>query len=212
MDSPATQPFERTFEHSEELYRAALAEFSDAGYEQASINDILQAAGMSKGQFYYHFGSKEALYLSLIDIMVSRKRAYMAFVFRPEDLQQDLFEILKTQIRYGLDFAEKYPEINLFSESFLREQGNSIYETALQRHNFEDNDAIGRLIDLAHQRGELRKDLPLSFIKKAVGYLFTHAVDLTDMSGPGNYETNLTYLLAFMKSGLAADNSRPTDS
>ena len=65
--------FETTFEHREELVEAALEEFIAKGYEQASINTILRAAGMSKGQFYYHFENKEGLYLALIGILIERK-------------------------------------------------------------------------------------------------------------------------------------------
>ena len=50
--------FAKTFEHKQKLLDAALAEFNEYGYEQASINRILAQAGMSKGQFYYHFKNK----------------------------------------------------------------------------------------------------------------------------------------------------------
>lgn len=41
--------------------RAALAEFSRHGLRGARIEDITQACGLSKGAFYLHFESKEAL-------------------------------------------------------------------------------------------------------------------------------------------------------
>jgi AcrR family transcriptional regulator len=96
--------FEKDFEHSQELFDYALEEFSMLGYEQASINAILEKAGMSKGQFYYHFKSKEDLYLALIDEVITRKKAFMArgdasSGFRPgylHDLQDS------DEARYGL--------------------------------------------------------------------------------------------------------------
>ena len=195
--------FTKSFEHSEALFEAALAEFIANGYEQASINTILETAGMSKGQFYYHFKSKEALYLALIEILIRRKREFMATVMQPEDLQQDLFSIFKTQIKYGVAFAQEFPAINQFAESFAKEQGNAIYEKVLTTYNFMGDSPIGSLIEAAYAQGELRQDLPLPFIKRLIGFLFTNAVAAADLNNPNQYEQNLNYLIAFMQAGAA---------
>jgi TetR/AcrR family transcriptional regulator len=129
--------FDKTFEHSEELLEAALQEFAAQGYQQASINTILQKAGMSKGQFYYHFGNKEKLYLALIDVLIARKVAFMQTVMQPTDFQQDIFGILKTQTLYGLAFGRAHPLIDQFANKFLKEKGTPIYEKAMEIHRFE---------------------------------------------------------------------------
>ena len=193
---------ETTFEHSAELIEAALEEFAEKGYEQASINTILKAAGMSKGQFYYHFENKEALYMAMIEILINRKREFMASVMQPQDFQGDIFSIFEAQIRYGMAFAHEYPIINRFGARFAQEQGSPIYEKALTKHNFEDNDAINQLIEAGIANGDFREDLPQPFIRKAVGYMFTHAADLADLSDVENIEANMGYLIAFMRAGL----------
>lgn len=195
--------FRKSFEHGEALFEAALAEFVANGYERASINRILQTAGMSKGQFYYHFKNKEALYLALIEILIARKSEFMAGVMRPEEFQQDLFGIFKTQIRHGLAFARAYPAINQFAESFAREQGNAIYDRVLATYNFTGEGPIASLIEGAQAKGELRQDLSLPFIKRVIGFLFTHAVAAADLNDPDAYEQNLNYLIEFMRAGAA---------
>jgi TetR/AcrR family transcriptional regulator len=199
--------FTKSFEHDEALLAAALAEFTANGYEQASINKILQTAGMSKGQFYYHFENKEALYLALIEILIARKREFMAAVMQPEDFQQDLFGIFKTQVRYGLAFAQAYPAINRFAESFAREQGNAIYDKVLAVYNFMGEGPIASLVEAASTRDELRPDLPLPFMKKIIGFLFTHAVEAADLNDSISYEQNLNYLIEFMRAGAAKRNN-----
>jgi len=194
--------FDKSFEHSEELFDAAINEFIEKGYEQASINNILKNAGMSKGQFYYHFKTKERLYLALIEILIAKKQAFLAKTMQPEDFQQDIFSIFKTQIRYGMMFAREYPAINRFAESFTREQGNPMYETALEIHNFQDNAGMNQLIDMAFARGDLRDDLPRPFVQKVIGYLFTHTAELIDIENFDDVETDINHLIAFMKSGL----------
>ena len=48
------------------LLGAGLATFSRKGYAAASVDEIVKAAGCSKGTFYCHFGSKEELFLTLL--------------------------------------------------------------------------------------------------------------------------------------------------
>lgn len=196
------------FEHGDKLFTAAIDEFVTAGYESASINAILKNAGMSKGQFYYHFKSKEGLYLALIDVLIAQKQAFMATVMRPEDFQQDIFTILRTQIQHGLAFGRVYPAINRFSASFLREQGNPIYDRAMSIHNFEGNEGMNQLIEMAYQRGEFRVDLPLPFIKKAIGFLFTHVAEMTDLQDSDHIEQNLLHFIHFLQYGLARPTSQ----
>ncbi len=195
--------FTREFEHSQQLFDAAIAEFVAKGYEVASINTILETAGMSKGQFYYHFKNKEGLYLALIEVLIAQKREFMAQVMTPADLQQELFGIFQTQIRYGLAFARDYPAIQRFSESFLREKGNAIYTKAIAQFNFENDTAIQGLIARAYANGELRTDLPLAFVQKMIVYLLSHVVELVDLHRVEEAEANLNDLITFMKFGLA---------
>jgi AcrR family transcriptional regulator len=44
------------------ILRAAFDEFAAHGFSGASLNRIIDAAGISKGSMYYYFDSKEELY------------------------------------------------------------------------------------------------------------------------------------------------------
>lgn len=201
--------FRKSFAHSEELLQAALQEFYAQGYEQASINTILQKAGMSKGQFYYHFGHKEGLYLALIGVLIRRKREFLDAVMQPGDFEQDIFTLFKTQIQYGIAFARQYPLIDQFSQRFLKEKGSAIYHKALATYNFQEDDWFNELIDRAYERGQLRTELPRAFVKRTIGYLFTHAADVTGMTNGEDALENLNYLVDFMKAGLANPEPQP---
>lgn len=205
-ESASTNPFDRDIDHGAALFAAAIDEFCAQGYEAASLNGILTTAAMSKGQFYYHFNGKEGLYFALIDTLIARKAAFLARVMRPEEMAGDVFTILQAQIRYGMQFARQYPDINRFSESFIRERGNAIYKKAMTRYNFEADEGLNALIEAAHRRGDFRDDLPLPFIKKVIGYLFTHVVELTGLNRTSDYEADLSHLIAFMRAGLAASD------
>ena len=49
-------------EKRREILRAAVELFTEKGYEGTSVDDIAQAAKVSKQTVYSHFGSKEALF------------------------------------------------------------------------------------------------------------------------------------------------------
>ncbi len=48
------------------LIEAGIHQIAEHGYDGASIEDIARTANVSKGAFYYHFKSKEAFVLSII--------------------------------------------------------------------------------------------------------------------------------------------------
>jgi len=50
----------------EQLIERSAAVFLQRGFNAASVNDIVQAAGVPKGSFYNHFPSKEALAIEVL--------------------------------------------------------------------------------------------------------------------------------------------------
>jgi AcrR family transcriptional regulator len=70
------------------LIAAARREFRAHGILRARIEDLTQACGLSKGAFYLHFESKEALFRELVDSLQegfeqlrrARQRAYLGLV------------------------------------------------------------------------------------------------------------------------------------
>lgn len=48
------------------ILNAALTEFVAHGYRSASLNRIIEAAGISKGSMYYYFDSKDDLYAHVV--------------------------------------------------------------------------------------------------------------------------------------------------
>ncbi|MEL7623905.1 MAG: TetR/AcrR family transcriptional regulator [Clostridiales bacterium] len=49
------------------IINAALTEFATKGYELASTNEMVKAAGISKGALFHYFASKKELFLFLCD-------------------------------------------------------------------------------------------------------------------------------------------------
>jgi AcrR family transcriptional regulator len=58
---------QRSEETRSKIMDAAVKLFSTRGFTAASVDDICEEAGISKGAFYHHFESKQALFLALLD-------------------------------------------------------------------------------------------------------------------------------------------------
>jgi AcrR family transcriptional regulator len=52
----------------------ALRVFSERGYHQTRISDIIEAAGIARGTFYLYFDSKNAIFHELLDLLLERIR------------------------------------------------------------------------------------------------------------------------------------------
>ncbi|MGE5123174.1 MAG: TetR/AcrR family transcriptional regulator [Acidobacteriaceae bacterium] len=57
----------RSEETRQRILEAATHLFSKAGYDATGVAEICQAAGVSKGAFYHHFPTKQAIFLALLN-------------------------------------------------------------------------------------------------------------------------------------------------
>jgi len=55
----------------QELLEIAYRMFTEKGYENTSIDEIIAEAGIAKGTYYYYFPSKEATLEAVIDMMIT---------------------------------------------------------------------------------------------------------------------------------------------
>jgi len=56
----------------QQILDAAVQVFSNKGYHDARVDDIAEQSGTSKGAVYFHFPSKESIFLSVIEEFANR--------------------------------------------------------------------------------------------------------------------------------------------
>lgn len=69
-----------------EILETAQQLFYQKGYDQTSVQDLLNAVGIAKGTFYHYFDSKQALLEELVDQMVDGALALVVDVVNDQTL------------------------------------------------------------------------------------------------------------------------------
>src|SRR5271163_5060003 len=77
----------RTEETQAKILDAALAIFSEQGFEKTQLDEVAARAGYSRGAIYAHYASKEELFLELME---QRVHARFAAIWKKIDEEPDL--------------------------------------------------------------------------------------------------------------------------
>ena len=86
--SSANSPEDR--DTRQRILDAAIDVFSQKGYHDARVDDIVDASGTSKGAVYFHFKSKQQIFLAIIDqfALILAERLTEAIVAHDEGIQR----------------------------------------------------------------------------------------------------------------------------
>ncbi|KKX30294.1 TetR family transcriptional regulator C-terminal domain-containing protein [Rhizobium sp. LC145] len=104
-------------EKEERILEAALDVFSAAGFRGSTIDQIAEAAGMSKPNLLYYFRTKEAIHRALIDrVLFTWLEPLRAF-----DAEGNPEAEIRSYIRRKLEMARDFPrESRLFANEILQ--------------------------------------------------------------------------------------------
>lgn len=100
------------------ILNAAGELFSKQGFDQVGINEVMQAAGMTRGAFYSHFESKSQLYSETIRAMAQQQAPFLAA--ETSSLAQVLQGYLSMEHRSGEAF--QCPLAFLISDAAQRDE------------------------------------------------------------------------------------------
>jgi TetR/AcrR family transcriptional regulator len=117
-DAPATGPNTRIQrEKREAILDAALEVFSTHGFRGATIDQIAEAAGMSKPNLLYYYRSKEDIHRTLLHRLLDTWLAPL----REMDESGDPVKELRGYIRRKIEMARDFPrESRLFANEMLQ--------------------------------------------------------------------------------------------
>lgn len=140
----------------EQLMDAAERVFRARGVGHASLAEVADAAGVTRGAIYHHFASKADLF----EAMLARAEMPIdaAFEGAPQPVADPLGVVRETAIKALLHLASCQRVQNIFEVAFLRCEYTDELAPVEQRHLAERDQclAFGRhLLDQAVARGQL---------------------------------------------------------
>jgi TetR/AcrR family transcriptional regulator len=208
-----------TFRHlpadkQERVLDAALAEFADQGYHQASLNRMVAQAGIAKGSLYQYFPNKEGIFAYIFRYALKLVRRTLTTI-KEETLQENFFTRLEKSLLAGVAFSREHPRI--FSLYLRIQLDNQVpfreeFLAAVRRHATE---YFASLVRRAQSRGELRPGVPREatlFLLDAVFDRFLQAVavpalDVTlglHQATDAVIHKHIRELISLLKEGLMA--------
>ncbi|WP_447528627.1 TetR family transcriptional regulator C-terminal domain-containing protein [Vreelandella sp. TE19] len=106
MSSPSLKERSSRDGVEQSILDAAEHVFALHGYRGASLQSIADRAGLPKANVLYYMGSKQALYLKLLDKMMQRWNAVLEDITPHSDPQEVLSNFIRTKMMLG----QRYPE------------------------------------------------------------------------------------------------------
>ncbi|MFE3576103.1 TetR/AcrR family transcriptional regulator [Lysinibacillus sp. NPDC059133] len=128
-----------------QIITAARALFIEKGFVDASINDIISAAKISKGTFYNHFSSKNECLIAILDEgreEASNRRHELLYGKDPTDL-----EVLTQQVAVLMYVNREHNLIQIF-ESVFHSRDNELKKIILNYHLQELEWLANRLVQV----------------------------------------------------------------
>jgi AcrR family transcriptional regulator len=142
------------------LLAAAEDEFLAHDYEQASLNRLLTAAGVSKGAFYYHFSDKLDLFLTMLEALQARLQASIGGFDKLASGEGDFWDVLTAMTRRSLTMLKAEPRLVRLNRSFWQLVHTRGDEPRMQGFVEQIRGQQLQMIGWGQAQGAVRNDLP----------------------------------------------------
>jgi len=140
-----------------DIIEVATREFSDKGLAGARIDLIAQAMRTSKRMIYYYFGSKEGLYIAVLEAAYSRMRSIESGLHL-EDLAPE--DALRKLVGFTVDYQLAHPEfIRLVMNENMHRGQYLAQSKTIQRLNVPAIEGLRQVLVRGQREGVFRNGL-----------------------------------------------------
>jgi AcrR family transcriptional regulator len=155
------------------ILKAARNEFMHHGYSGARIERISRAGRSSDRMIYYYFGSKEGLYIEVLEGVYS---ALGAAESRLELDESQPLEALRTLIAFTWNYYLAHPEFVALLSNENLQRGRHIHKSlTVAQLSRPMLDILGRVLDEGARQGVFRAGLDVRHVYltlAALGYFY----------------------------------------
>jgi TetR/AcrR family transcriptional regulator, transcriptional repressor for nem operon len=151
------------------IIEKAFALFMTMSYKEVILSEILKVTGLSKGAFYHHFESKEALFEAVVDQFFFGIASDGGFEPAPqksfiENMDEFLLQKEKAFAWFASQLGIDQSEINFFM--FIMEAIKHLPKVQQKVELFiqHEKTQLEHIVEMAQQKGEINNTLPPSTI------------------------------------------------
>jgi AcrR family transcriptional regulator len=183
-------------EHEKETIRTQMREkgkklFEKHGLKKTSVDEVTEAVGISKGAFYLFYGSKEELFLEILEqIEKEIQTSILEFTLMPKaDARKNVSAMLKG----FLSTWDDYPLLKNFSKSDFDYLARKVPVKRIQQHVQSDTEFTNNFIKKIKREGIIVKVSPhvVSNLIKSLFFIGLHRQDL----GEDAYEEAINVMI-----------------
>ncbi len=138
-------------EKKKRITEAAIKEFAEYGFENASTNQIVKESGISKGSLFKYFESKEDLYFYLMDTVSLQMAEDMKTDIA--NLPADIFERVALYSATEISWYASNPVKGKFMIKIAAEGDSEIGKKIIKRYGEKSNDIYLELMKGADLSG-----------------------------------------------------------
>lgn len=146
---------EQSHQTRETLLDSAQELFAQSGYDATSVAAICTAAGLSKGAFYHHFSSKQALFFKLMQRWLETLEARLKAM--QNEFEQVPEQLLSMANVVGDVLVEGGPQLSIYLEFWNQALRDQRVHTTLSEPFDDFLDFFSGLLYSGMERGVIRK-------------------------------------------------------
>lgn len=176
----------RTMNVQDQVLRAALDLFSTQGYATTSVQEIVAAAGVTKGAMYHYFASKDDLLFAIYDRLLSLQKAHLDEIVatgaeRGDAVEQVLRAVCEDVVSTSIEFL---PEGTVFTRS--QHMLTPERQTEVKRRRREYHEEFEALLRRGIEEGVFRDDVPTAML---IAHFFSDVHYLSQWYSPAGPAT-----------------------
>ena len=157
-----TNKFEQLPEEKQSrIVNASISEFAEKDYETASMNTVVNQAGISKGSLFNYFKTKSVLYDHIYQLALGEVKLYLRDV-RDETIDLSFENRLSKVVDSGVLFITEHPRLALIYFRLVYSGDSPNRKKIVNELQAMSNDYLGNIIQDAMDRNELNPNLDKS--------------------------------------------------
>jgi AcrR family transcriptional regulator len=166
----------------EKLMRVSVELFAQQGYAQTSVQQIVDAAGVTKGALYHYFNSKDDLLFDIYDRLLSLQKEHLDEIVARglptnETMRLVCEDVIVTSIEWMNEGAVFFRSQHMLAED---------RQTEVKRRRRDYNDAFEAILVRGQSEGLYRQDIPAAVL---IAHFFSDPHYVTQWYSPGGAES-----------------------